>query len=835
MTSPNCSGLGYPSNYSGTGSKSNPYQVENIYDLQCMKIDLNSSYELRSDIDALSTYNWGDGFEPVGGDGSYAVEDQFKETFDGNGYTINDLLIEGGSKNNIGFIGYLGVNGTIKNVKFSNATVLSDNNYQTGVVAGDSAGSIVNVGAGGYLSGGGNNVGGLFGYGDPTNQINSSYSNVEVDSESSDYVGSLLGNSKGEIYNSYALGDVRGNFKVGGLTGGVYDGVLNDTYSIGVVEGSDPKGLVGYQFIGSTIYESNYWDQESSEVSSSRLGENLSTSEMQGSNAESNMGGFDFENIWETVETSDSDVSEDGYPILQSLDREEQLKAQGVFQSETESGFLIEIQNLNNSIIEGDDVRVEALIENNGDSQSTIVEIDVPGLGSNSTSVSLNEGSSTTKTLTVPTVEGDEGQYTVNISSDIDFDTQTFNVSSLDPPINPLPESGSEPVGLNWDLSAENNYSVIETNLEFYILNDSGSDIPLGGNLSSSGQRINVSLEGQDIDPETEYEWYANSTYNGQSAQSEIWNFKTVERPQVVSVEPDNEIVNSNTILNVTVDGNSPINVTVGESTGIDFKTVKNVAPGDTVQIDTSEISDFGEGPNEYWNVSLQAYGTEWNNSDDFYNFTVTDLEGVNYSLQDISRGDNLNPGDFGSLEVYGENEIAFQVNSFPSGTSDMNFRLSIYNNSVQENVNIGRIDDGDIISVDISELGIIDENQEGYTAEAYYVEGANRLANSEFKSDKVEFSTHVSQLEFNSSNEDIEQFRVYFNASSNSSYRKVVSVPVDSENSGSNNIYRFGVANRGLDDDGSRDCYAIRSWHPLAGLSPYATTDSNCLGGVNP
>lgn len=32
----------------------------------------------------------------------------------------------------------------------------------------------------------------------------------------------------------------------------------------------------------------------------------------------------------ETVETSDSDVTADGYPILQTLDRKRQLEAQGI-------------------------------------------------------------------------------------------------------------------------------------------------------------------------------------------------------------------------------------------------------------------------------------------------------------------------------------------------------------------------------------------------------------------------------------------------------------------------------------------------------------------------
>jgi hypothetical protein len=42
------------------------------------------------------------------------------------------------------------------------------------------------------------------------------------------------------------------------------------------------------------------------------------------------MSPLDFSNTWETVSSSDSDATDDGYPILQALDRERQLEAQGI-------------------------------------------------------------------------------------------------------------------------------------------------------------------------------------------------------------------------------------------------------------------------------------------------------------------------------------------------------------------------------------------------------------------------------------------------------------------------------------------------------------------------
>lgn len=51
---------------------------------------------------------------------------------------------------------------------------------------------------------------------------------------------------------------------------------------------------------------------------------------MTGSSPPSNLSGLGFSSTWETVSASDSDVTTEGYPILQVLDRERQLEAQGI-------------------------------------------------------------------------------------------------------------------------------------------------------------------------------------------------------------------------------------------------------------------------------------------------------------------------------------------------------------------------------------------------------------------------------------------------------------------------------------------------------------------------
>jgi hypothetical protein len=63
----------------------------------------------------------------------------------------------------------------------------------------------------------------------------------------------------------------------------------------------------------------SYWDTEATGQSSSagNGATGLTTSEMQGSSASTNMGGFDFTNTWNTVPSE--------YPVLDSFDTQKQL------------------------------------------------------------------------------------------------------------------------------------------------------------------------------------------------------------------------------------------------------------------------------------------------------------------------------------------------------------------------------------------------------------------------------------------------------------------------------------------------------------------------------
>jgi hypothetical protein len=162
-------------------------------------------------------------------------------------------------------------------------------------------------------------VGGLVGL--VQGDVNKTFTSSNVTGSS--YVGGLVGKNGGEIYKSYSIGEVSGSSPTGGLAG-ILDGEIWDSYSAMKVSNVQDSGLVG-AFSGTTQADS-YWDEEVSNQSSSPVGFNLTTAQMYGNNASSNME-FDFNNIWEAVDESKSRFSNDSYPILRAIDEQTQLNA----------------------------------------------------------------------------------------------------------------------------------------------------------------------------------------------------------------------------------------------------------------------------------------------------------------------------------------------------------------------------------------------------------------------------------------------------------------------------------------------------------------------------
>jgi len=144
-----------------------------------------------------------------------------------------------------------------------------------------------------------NDIGGLVG-----NQfddtIKRSYATGSVTGKRS--VGGLVGDQNGMVNSSYATGSVTGDEFVGGLVG-LSRASVNTSYATGVIttSGIASGGIVGYNDSGTVAHA--YWNTETTEQSSSAGlpdANGLTTNEMTGTDAESNLDGFDFTNTWRT-------------------------------------------------------------------------------------------------------------------------------------------------------------------------------------------------------------------------------------------------------------------------------------------------------------------------------------------------------------------------------------------------------------------------------------------------------------------------------------------------------------------------------------------------------
>jgi len=371
-------------NTDGDGTLSNPYVLTKLDELQAVQGDLSSHYVLGNDINASETEMWnsGAGFKPIG-----SLSNSFSGNFDGKGYTVDGLYI---NRPNIYRVGLFGIiSSDIKNIGVTNIDIqgmndvgglvgftegsttitnsFSSGNVSGGIEVGGLVGAVTNTTIeksyshssvnGNYKVGGlvgenilssnitqsystgavsGNSdVGGLVGHNRDSSNITKSYSHSNVSGDSP--VGGLVGENVygGSITQSYSTGAVSGNSDVGGLVGENRDSSnITKSYSTGLVSGnSDVGGLLGYND-DSTVKDS-YWNVETSNKSTSAgsaIG--LTTADMTGSEAATNMVGFDFKSEWRTVSASDADSAADSYPII--LDSSEEEEAVIVSESSSE-------------------------------------------------------------------------------------------------------------------------------------------------------------------------------------------------------------------------------------------------------------------------------------------------------------------------------------------------------------------------------------------------------------------------------------------------------------------------------------------------------------------
>ena len=305
----------------GLGTAAEPYLIRDAWDLGTVWFKPLAHYRLEASLD-LSGTEW-----------SAAIVPSFGGMFDGNGYVISNLQIQGGG--DLGLFGQLDPGAYVSNLTLE-AVDVSGTGDNIGVLSGYSRGSITscyifgsvegNDGVGGLVGSnegritmsnssavvkGKENVGGLVGLNH--SEINTSCSGGFVRGDVSvgglvgtnhgaittcyrskfktvrgaKNIGGLVGTNRGDITNSYSTGEVRGNRNVGGFAGTNYDSIIR-CYSTGTVRGIativyNLGGFVGWKgpILGSGYTSGCYWDTETSGRSSSDGGSGRDTAEMK--------------------------------------------------------------------------------------------------------------------------------------------------------------------------------------------------------------------------------------------------------------------------------------------------------------------------------------------------------------------------------------------------------------------------------------------------------------------------------------------------------------------------------------------------------------------------
>ena len=300
--------------YAGGDGVLEPYRIEtvdHVLDMINTSTDWNKSFILTSDIDLKGlSFTQAPIAPDVDASSGGFQGTKFTGLFDGNSHTISNVTIFGATKNYVGFFGYLGTSGQVAGLGIKNAIVQGESYvgglvgychdnatitfcYSTGVVSGKGA-SVGGLVGDSYsstitfcyatcrtVSGKGASLGGLLGF-SYYDVITSCYATGAVSGVNS--VGGLVGSSSSSTITScYATGAVSGGDSVGGLVGYNNQGKFIRCYSTGKPTGkSFVGGLCGYVVTGGNYASTyNFWDRESSGITTSAMGTGKTKTSMQ--------------------------------------------------------------------------------------------------------------------------------------------------------------------------------------------------------------------------------------------------------------------------------------------------------------------------------------------------------------------------------------------------------------------------------------------------------------------------------------------------------------------------------------------------------------------------
>ena len=209
--------------------------------------DTSSNARLMNNITVDETTQW----TPTG-----TSSQPFTGTFDGGGYTIHGLYIDG-TTNNVGLFGCVGAGGKVINVTLADSYVYGDSDVG-GICGWNNGGTVENCHNTGTVSGK-NSVGGVCGYNHTGGTVNGCYNTGEV-SGTTQNVGGVCGyNYTGGIVNGcYNTGKVTGTGNCVGGVCGQNGGTVKGCYNTGEVIDNYPVGSVCGWNGGGTVEKCYY-------------------------------------------------------------------------------------------------------------------------------------------------------------------------------------------------------------------------------------------------------------------------------------------------------------------------------------------------------------------------------------------------------------------------------------------------------------------------------------------------------------------------------------------------------------------------------------------------
>ena len=178
----------------------NLYSISSLSDLNKLASLVNSgqtsncTFILTGDIDMANT----SGYIPIGTD-----EHKFMGTFYGNGHVISNVSISQSGTTGVGIFGVTGSTARILDLGVENAKVTGGD--YTGVIVGNSAGTISNCFVKGNVNVNGSNYVGAI-TGNSSNTIQSSYTSGNINISGRSYVGGLVGTINSSVKNCFAQG-----------------------------------------------------------------------------------------------------------------------------------------------------------------------------------------------------------------------------------------------------------------------------------------------------------------------------------------------------------------------------------------------------------------------------------------------------------------------------------------------------------------------------------------------------------------------------------------------------------------------------------------------------